>query len=473
MDQARQWAEEEFGDSQLGDVRRTRRLVLLAAELAKQPAGTVTRACASSASREGAFRWLESGAVRVEPVREALVESTVRRCTEESFVYVSVDGTSLTLTDRVGNKGFGGVGSWSMGNRGIHVMTALAIGEDGCPLGVCGQRMWVRQSRSRHANARRSGDLEERETRYWLELLSEAHARFAEAAPDCKPWFQLDRGADCWPVLALARRSGLLLTVRATHDRRIDGNVDSLWSVAERSAIKGYLEIDVPARPARRKRQRKAGRRVYWMSPPRCARKAKVAVRAATVPLLLTTDKGQSFSVGFNVVLVREVGAAREGLEWLLLTTHPVQTRTQALAVVKGYKHRWRIEELHRTWKRGLCRVEDTQLRSREAVFKWATLLAAVASRAMRLTYLAREKPDLPATEELSRIELRALIALRLPKAVALGDVPTLREAVRWLADLGGYTGPWNGPPGPTVIGRGLRHVLTAARAFENAAKLR
>ena len=53
------------------------------------------------------------------------------------------------------------------------------------------------------------------------------------------------------------------------------------------------------------------------------------------------------------------------------------------------------------------------------------------------------------------------------------GFVPHLSEAVRWLADLGGYTGPWNGPPGPTVVGRGLRTMLAAARAFENASKMR
>jgi hypothetical protein len=472
MDEAQRWAEEEFGEAQLGDVRRTRRLVMLGAELARQPAGTVTRACGSSASREGAFRWLESDAVRVEPVRDALVQAALGRCAEHKLVYVSIDGTSLTLTDKTGEKGLGAVGSWSMGSRGVHAMTAFAVAPDGCPIGICGQRMWVRESRSRHANARRSGDLQERETRFWLELLGESHAEFARAAPGCTPWYQLDRGADCWPVLDLARQSDLLLTVRATHDRRVDGQVAHLWSVLERSPLKGYLHVDVPARPVLRKRKRTGGRRVFWRTD-RKARKAKVALRAATVPLLLTTAAGVRFTVDFNAVLVREVGPVKDRIEWLLLTTHPVRTRSETLTVVHAYKHRWRIEELHRTWKRGLCRVEDTQLRSREAIFKWATLLATVASRAMRLTYLAREQPDLPATEELSRVELRAIIALRTPKGVALDHVPPLSQALRWIADLGGYTGPWNGPPGPTVVGRGLRTVLAAARAFENASKMR
>lgn len=472
MDDAHGWAEEEFGRARLGDVRRTRRLVSLGAELARQPAGTVTRACSSSASREGAFRWLESESVRVEPVREALVQAALARCAGHKRVYVSLDATSLTLTDKACSKGVGAVGAWSMGSRGVHAMTAFAVGSDGAPIGICGQQMWTRQARSRHAHARRSADLHDRETRFWLELLAESHARFAREAPGCTPWYQLDRGADCWPVLALASRSNLLLTVRAAHDRRLDGQAASLWSVLERAAVRGYMDVEVPARPGRRVRQRRAGKLVFRHAP-RKARTAKVAVRAATVPLQLTTASGSRFRTDFNAVLVREVGPVRDRLEWLLLTTHPVRTRAQALAVVHGYKQRWRIEELHRTWKRGLCCVEDTQLRSREAIFKWATLSVAVASRAMRLTYMAREKPDLPANAELSQVELRALIALRMPKGVGLDDVPTLSQAVRWLADLGGYTGPWNGPPGPTIVGRGLRTTLAAARAFENAGKMR
>ena len=391
-------------------------------------------------------------------------------------MYVAIDGTSLTLHDgtETRKKGFGAVGAWSDGARGIHAMTAFAVTQDDCPVGICGQRLWVREQRSKLTRPARSGDLENRETRFWLELLGGVSDAFAQGAPDCVPWFQLDRGADCWPVIALAHEQDLLLTVRAAHDRRVDNRLQSLWSTLERSPVRGHLRVQLLARPPRRKRHRKDGRLVFSKTRARRARVAQVAVRAATVPLVLTTATGKRFTVDFNAVMVREVGrSADDRLEWLLLTTHPVDTRADALAVVRGYKARWRIEELHRTWKRGLCRVEDTQLRSRQAVFKWATLLAVVAARALRLTHLAREQPDLPADQELSRFELEALIALRKPKGIALSFVPPLGQAVRWIAELGGYMGPWNGPPGATVIGRGLYDVLAVARAFETRDKMR
>jgi hypothetical protein len=473
MTDIEQWAETEFGTTDLGDKRRTDRLIRLAAEVARHPAGTVTRACASSASREGAFRWLENWAVRPEPVTRAVEDAALKRCRGQRRVYVPVDATSLTVTDRARSKGFGGVGAWSDGSRGVHVMSAFAVNEDGCPLGICGQRMWVRENRSQASGKGRSGDLQQRETRFWLDLLENTHAGFAKTSPGCTPWYQLDRGADCWPVFELAQRLELLLTVRAAHDRRLDGRAQSLWSAVEYAAVRAHLEVKVPARPGRRKRQRRAGRRIHWRTPPQPARIARIAIRAATVPLMLTTATGKRFVVHVNAVLAREKGRHDEKIEWLLLTTHPIRTRADVVAVVRGYTLRWRIEDLHRTWKSGLCRVEDSQLRSRDAFFKWATLLGTVASRAMRITHRARNEPDVPATEELTRIEIEALIALRQPKQTRLTHVPTLAQAVRWLADLGGYTGPWNGPPGPTVVGRGLQDVLAAARAFESRDRMR
>lgn len=62
---------------------------------------------------------------------------------------------------------------------------------------------------------------------------------------------------------------------------------------------------------------------------------------------------------------------------------------------------------------------------------------------------------------------------MRQPRGIKLGHVPTLGQAVRWVADLGDYFGPSNGPPGPTVIGRGLHDVLTAAQALQNLQKMR
>jgi hypothetical protein len=232
----------------------------------------------------------------------------------------------------------------------------------------------------------------------------------------------------------------------------------------------GHAALGDARRPAVHRKKRIGGKRVTYLTKPRQARTATVEIRAATVEVRCP---GSTITVPINAVLVREIKRREDRLEWMLLTTHPIRTRGDILEIVRGYTLRWRIEEFHRVWKRGLCRVEDTQLRSRSAIFKWATILASVATRAMRLTQLARSTPDTLASTEFSATEIDAILALRQPKTKHDPATLTLGLAVRWVADLGGYTGPWNGPPGATVIGRGLYDVLVAARAFENRGKKR
>ena len=68
----------------------------------------------------------------------------------------------------------------------------------------------------------------------------------------------------------------------------------------------------------------------------------------------------------------------------------------------------------------------------------------------------------------MTRHEIDALIILQKPKGYKHGDVPTIGEAVRWIADLGGYTGKSSGgPPKTIVIGRGLSRLQDVARVIE------
>lgn len=364
---------------------------------------------------------------------------------------VPIDGTSLNLTDKAHIKNLGGGGAWSKGAQGVQVMTAVALTLEGSMLGVCDQRMWVRTERSPHGRHGALGKTSE--NRFWLETLCETSRAFGETAPQCRPWFQMDRGADSLQVLELSTDLDLLVTIRAAHDRRIDERVGHLWSTLQRSPVLAKRQVEVSARPPTERKKRIKGTRIEVMTTPRRARVATAVIRANTVLIKCKTNSGREFTVTLNAVYVREEGRRGDDrIEWMLLTTHPIRTRRDVIEVVKGYALRWRIEEVHRLWKTGLCRVEDTQLRSRDAVFKWATILAAVATRAMRITHLARSTPDVPASNEFSAAELAALIALRQPKDIADDHVPTLAVAVRWVADLGGYAGPWVGPPGAIVI---------------------
>jgi hypothetical protein len=449
----KEWAGRVFGGAQCGDRRLNDRLVSVAAAAASCPAGTVTAVIVPGAEREGAFRLLENSHVCAQTVSDAMCVSSVCAC-EDKYVFVAIDGCSLRLTDRVGGREVGGVGAWSQNGRGLQVVSALAVSWDGTPIGLVGQTFWARNKRKEKYRERHSMEME---TRYGVELLREVHGRFLEYNPEVTPWFQLDRGYDVWPVLLEAVRNKMLITVRAVYDRIVRQSRNEpkqyLIELAHAAPVLGTYRLQIPARPGRP------------------ARLAQMQVQARTVTLELHTSSKHVDYVTINVVLTKECSGDKP-LTWMLLTTAPVDCLDDAMTVIAGYTTRWRIEEFHRAWKKGGCNVEDNQLRTHPAIVKWATILAAVAARAIRLTYLAREKPDLSALEELSRDEIDGIIALLQPKGVKKGAKPTLVVAVGWIADLGGFAGKYSGkPPGPTVVARGLQKVEIAADVLKNMRK--
>jgi hypothetical protein len=454
-----EWAEEEFAGAELGDRRRTERLVEVAAGAAAHPAGHITEVFDEGAARTGAYRLLENEQVAPEALAQAARQACVQRSVGFAYVFVPVDGSSLNISDWQRSKGLGVVGRRFVGAQGLQVMSAIAVSPDGTPLGLAAQTWWARRGRARRKRIDRRA-LESRETHKWLMCMRPVVAAYDRIAPSCRPWFQIDRGGDSWPVLLEGLEPGRqLFTVRAAYDRRVEKKADEqqryLWQTIEACPVMGRYELNVPA------------------GPGRIGRKANIEVRARQVTLDLKeylTKRHHLITVW--AVLAREVDSAANAehpIEWLLLTSYPVKRMEDARRVLFGYAQRWRIEEFHRIWKSGACRVEQTQLREKDAIVRWATILATVAVRILRLTYLARATPEVPATVEFRQSEIDAVLLLKRSKKYRPGDAPPIEEVVRLLAELGGYTGKSSGgPPGALVITRGLERIASVAELLES-----
>lgn len=138
------WAEEQFGSTDLGDARRTARLVRIGTSAARSPAGTVSAVFDDDAERQGAYDFLENPHIEAAALELGVGEAAARRCSEEGRVFVAVDGSSLTFVDKTGERGLGAVGTYSAGASGLKVITALALSDGGVPIGVLRQVTWRR-----------------------------------------------------------------------------------------------------------------------------------------------------------------------------------------------------------------------------------------------------------------------------------------------------------------------------------------
>ena len=449
-----EWSRQEFGNADLGDSRRTARLVAMGAAACERPSGKVAAVFGVDREREGAYDFLENEHVAAEEIMASVATATTARCASCPFVFVPVDGTSISVADRARTRNFGNVGSDSGGSRGLKVIDALAVEPDGTVGGWLALTFWARAAGRKvlkRTYARKTRPLEEKETRYWVQTVRGAATALDERGT--RGWFQIDREGDNRDILLALSETAHWWTVRSTHDRSLElegGNTELLRSRMAARTVAGTYEIDVTARPKR------------------TARKAHMVVRFAVAILRLREPASKRIiRLRVNVVWAREEGTTpdkEDAIDWLLFTNREVSTFEEAKHVIYGYTQRWRIEECHRTWKSGDCDVEATQLESSDAVKRWAIILAAIATRIERLKRLSRNHPELPATVELTRLEIRALKMLHFG-ADADTRIPSVAEVVAWLAELGGFTHKYSGrPPGATVLGRGLRYLRPAAR---------
>jgi hypothetical protein len=457
---AYRWAQEEFGHAQLGDRRRVRRLIDMAAGLATHPAGRVLDVYRDDAQRQGAYDFLSNMEINATALLDSMQRASVQRCSKENFVYVPVDGTSLKLRDWKKAKGFGAVGSTRNGARGLKVIHAYAVSPAGVPLGILNQQWWCRvPHKKRHDCEDRP--LADKETRHWVTAIEQAAQAFG-TKKRCV-WFQIDREGDRFWTLHALHATGQNFTVRSAYGNRFV----KVGSTKRRRRLR-----DV----ARKGKPRGVRRVTIHAHFNRQARTAQVRIRTSSVVLdMVEYYSDQRFALALNVVDVREIGPVPRGQErihWRLLTNYSVKTKAEVDAILDGYCQRWKIEELHRTWKNGGCRIEQSQLRTPARVIKWAILCAVTAARIERLRMLARAQPETPATMAFTPYEIRALVLMKRKYARRNETISdsglTISQTVGWLAELGGYMRrPSNGSPGAVTLRRGLEFIAPVAIALE------
>ena len=304
------WAREEFSHSDLANSQSTQRLVGMAATVAIRPAGCVSKVFTSAADSQGAYDFLENQRFDYQPIQQAGCAATLERCEHESFVFVPVDGSAVSVVDRGCCKDIGFIGTRAQRGRGEKVINACAVSSSGTPIGICTQVWWSRTSRSTKRNdVRKVG---EKETRHWHTALENVVELYEQST--CRCWFQLDREADSWSLLRYLSSLDHLFTVRGNRDRVVrtsGGRRSKLRTVLSRRKRLGQQHVDVPA------------------TAKRSARRACIELRTTKTTLMLRDKKsGRMYPTAVNVVWAHEVGTTPKGekpLDWVLLTNglHP------------------------------------------------------------------------------------------------------------------------------------------------------
>jgi hypothetical protein len=456
-----EWIEEELAGIDLGDRRLNRRCKRILERFSADPQASVNGARRGWAETHAAYQFFDNDAVVEENILAPHRRATLERIRSNSTVLIVQDTTELEYTRKTRTAAGAGPLNEEY-RRGFYDHMEIAVTPQRLCLGVTADRLWARDDETfGQSRARKYQPLEEKESYRWLEGFRNA-CRIAGEAPNTQIVSVADREADIYECFLEAqqptasRRAEWI--IRARENRNLPERDAEAGPYCYRKLFDAIAEA-----PA-------LGKRTLCIpkTPKRKARKTKVTIRARRVRLKSPyRPESRLPEIEVNVVLTREENPpdGEEPIEWLLLTSLPIDTFAETLRIIDYYACRWQIEVYFRVLKTG-CTVEEIQLETSERLRRCLALYKIAAWRILYVTMLGREAPNLPCNALFADEEWKSAWMICTDKPPPKKP-PALKVFLPMLAELGGYNGrKHDGPPGPKALWIGIRRMTDFALAW-------
>jgi hypothetical protein len=466
------WAMEEMKTTKLGDKRLDERLPRILSALAERPTASIPAACGGKLETDAAYQFFDNPKVTFEKVLQPHVDATKQRIAEQKVVLFVQDTTELDVT-RPEQQVVGAGPMDSLSRRGAYLHLMEAFTPDGTPLGAVWADAWTRDDQyfskpqQEKRKRRKASPIEEKESFRWLEGLR--HARqAAQEFPQVQCICVGDSESDIYHLFAEPRGAARVdWLIRACQERLVEAPDGSQPVIRDWVLARPVLftkEITVRGRGTKTACETRA-RRVS-----RETRKALVEVRAAGVTLRPPANSARPLPpVSLNVVLVREAAPppGEEPVEWILLTTLPIDTLDQVREIIQYYCVRWMIEVFFRTLKSG-CRVEKRRFEHIDRLLPCVAVYLTVAWRTLMVCRLGRSCPDLDCEAVFEPSEWKS-VWMAIHQIAPPRRPPKLAEMLRLIGQLGGYVNRPNRTdlPGPQTIWLGLQRMRDLAWAWD------
>jgi hypothetical protein len=381
-------------------------------------------------------------------------DRTMERVSDSNSVILAIqDTTFLNYNTHGATEGLGHIGTVANNHsQGLVMHTTLAFDvEKEMVLGMLDQAIWSRKREPQRKTPQRRKllPIEQKESMKWLNALRVTH----EVLEDLKKQVVTvaDRESDIFEFMHEARTLGEHFLIRAIRNRRVsteDGET-LIWDKLSEQTPVGEMKVLVPRQGSRQKRF------------------AQVEVSYCPLLICPTRERPEVRKrepVAVYGILVREKNPPRkvQGLEWVLLTDLEVHNFHQAQEKINWYKCRWQIEVFHKVLKT-VCKVEACRLRSADQLKKYLTLASITAWKLGSMVQVSRSHPEESCSIILEEYKWKILQAISQGKKPSRRQKPpTMQEAIRWIAKLGGFAGrKGDGDPGVITLSRGWQELKT------------
>lgn len=462
------WIDSEFEESKFADKRLGTRLCKVVKQLFEKIGNTIPMACQDWASTKAAYRFFSNPRLSEEEILAGHFQSTRSRVREvEGTILVLHDTTEITYkrsepadigyTRKCANR----KGLFDQDKKramcGVLMHSSLALTPEGLPLGFTAKKFWNRdrfkdvKSIKRRKNGTRI-PIEEKESYRWLEGLRNSNKLLGD------PYRLVhigDREADIFELFSLAESEDSNYLIRIKVNRRTEDETKTINHILKKAKKRGKIKIsyrdadgvDVTA--------------ILQIKFEKMRLKPSFGIKSKRYPDLDVT-----------VIHAKEIsksGGTRDPIDWKLITNLPVESIEDAAEKLQWYALRWKIEVFFKILKSG-CKVEESKLRTAEALCKLVAIYSVMAWRVFWMTMLNRESQNLAPQFALSEIETKILDYAKPDKAPVKKN---LSSYILKIAKLGGYLARASDPPpGNKVMWRGMQRLTDIQFGVEIGAKL-
>lgn len=434
------WAELNFANADLGDRRRTRRLVESAARIAAHPEKSFTQVFDWNQLR-GFYRLCDQEEANLAAVMGPHWELTRQAMRQQPLVLILHDTSELDFTSHSKLQGMGQIGNEN--GKGFLQHNSLAVlPQPRQVLGLAYQQLRVRQpapeGESTYQRKRRP-----RESDLWLEGI-----RAPGRPPEGCCWVDVcDRGSDDYEAMRAAQETGHHFLFRVSQNRIVfatQAHDQQTYLIDHARSLPsvGRDTVEIPGRGGRP------------------ARTASVCMAAAPVwvPAPTGTPNRESQPIILAWVIhiwEPEPPPGEEPVEWLLLCSLPTTTLDDLRTRRDWYCCRWMVEIFHNIEKNG-CSEEDRRFETAGRMETCLALLSVVAVRVFQLRCALEHQPDEPAEQVGTQTEIEVIRRYTKHK----GRRFTVRDFVRGVARLGGFLArKGDGEPGVRALWRGYQRL--------------
>lgn len=416
------WARRLFSKCNLGDLRRTKRLMLVAANFANNVGQSVVQSSSNESEIKGAYRLISNEHINCEDIANSGFNASIEIAKKSENLLALEDTTDVSYCHSVASE-LGYIGN-SLGHktRGFMVHSIMLLDKDQeKTIGLVAQQRWKRKNeefgKSAHKKTRLYSD---KESYKWESASRAMQDRLGDQMS--KVISVCDREADVYEYLHYKVSHSQRFIVRGKENRKLSDG-ERLLEYIENFKPIGAYQLNIPQKGGRTKRQ------------------ATMEISHGTTQILPPKGKRKQYSaIDINVVICQESEPkGQKPLKWVLLTTEPTSTEQDIMEVIRCYELRWKIEEFHKAWKSGGTQVESLRMQISDHVERTAVILAFVAVRLLQLKELGEEREaDASCTQLLTPLQWK-LLWRKLEKRKPPKKIPNMKWAYQKLGRLGGW----------------------------------